>query len=800
MLVALADFYPDLNNKIFPIDTPAYPITRGMKVEIACTVVVFIFGVLSQFKIWKVVKERRTRKDAARLQQDEDRAQLESAVGKDIESMNDRDRAQWEATYNDKGTARMHIDSGVGSSVETFHKQSMSIRDREVETVEMDEIPGVRSQDFIDHVTTAGLLTSRNGEEGLERPDDEHFGSVESSRRVSQPSEGSEAVHGSLKDAISRTSGDSSPGVVASSQTPAVTPLPFSIPGLAMNDGSKQSVYDSDHDGSSSALRGLGHGTQNGDYRPESYIEDDRASSVAATADEEENFGDGTARPHSHHLAPQHSLAPKDPFAEAEQTRERPVSGIPSMIEQPLEEDDDEAIVRPETTLAKHPTEKSTAREKEARASTASLNGVSSLSGQSGQSSEERINPEATSGLRSLEAHLPQKASKVVGTYRTNEWAKHIADADMPQPEQNSRPSSPGVQIDHAYAAEPAAPVVVDELSPATSPSVSQSFGPRTSQKDARRSAGRKTLSRSPASAGTQRGLPRSSSQMSMQRQSSTPVTPHYAFSRSASAMSLQRQTSKTSLGHRPNLASHGRRSSAPLGNLPLLESPVEDTLDTTDPHRDLASPMSTRGSAINLMDERKDKVLRRPKSASFNILNSVAANLVTVPESISNPNTITEEPDSVPTSPVDEDDLTLAEHRARMHSPTFRNNNSSSRQDTWPLPPTAPATSSKLIYDSHQPKRTHTVDALKQNTMLTHWRQSLQAESRAKSPIQIDERGQASMLSERRQAEWEVQRKQAERAQRQSTIDAAMRSGQLHSAHRDALSRMQAKANKHDL
>ncbi len=46
-----ADHSIDLNKDVFPIHTSTYPITRGIRVEIAGTIVLFLFGVVSQIKV-----------------------------------------------------------------------------------------------------------------------------------------------------------------------------------------------------------------------------------------------------------------------------------------------------------------------------------------------------------------------------------------------------------------------------------------------------------------------------------------------------------------------------------------------------------------------------------------------------------------------------------------------------------------------------------------------------------------------------------------------------------------------------
>src|SRR6266536_4080385 len=58
----------NLNDNLFPLGADTYPLTRGMKVEIAVIIIIFLAGIVSQMKLWKVIKERREQRAAKRLQ------------------------------------------------------------------------------------------------------------------------------------------------------------------------------------------------------------------------------------------------------------------------------------------------------------------------------------------------------------------------------------------------------------------------------------------------------------------------------------------------------------------------------------------------------------------------------------------------------------------------------------------------------------------------------------------------------------------------------------------------------------
>ncbi|KAK8049961.1 hypothetical protein PG994_011691 [Apiospora phragmitis] len=106
----------DLNSSLFPLGATTYPITRGMRVELALTVIFCAIGIISQLRLWKVIQERRAKRAAdraeARRQMDEEEANL----GRQVEAENARERREWEATYGQRNTKSPSIsqDSGVG--------------------------------------------------------------------------------------------------------------------------------------------------------------------------------------------------------------------------------------------------------------------------------------------------------------------------------------------------------------------------------------------------------------------------------------------------------------------------------------------------------------------------------------------------------------------------------------------------------------------------------------------------------------------------------------------------------------
>ncbi|GLA01458.1 hypothetical protein AnigIFM60653_011710 [Aspergillus niger] len=88
-----------LNDNIFPLNTNTYPITRNIRVELAATVIIAILGVVSQLRLWKVVRERRRKEKEKRDEEQKKKEQAEAELGRKLEEDNMQERKEWEARY-----------------------------------------------------------------------------------------------------------------------------------------------------------------------------------------------------------------------------------------------------------------------------------------------------------------------------------------------------------------------------------------------------------------------------------------------------------------------------------------------------------------------------------------------------------------------------------------------------------------------------------------------------------------------------------------------------------------------------
>lgn len=90
-----------MNDDIFPLGTNTYPVTRYMKVELAVVVIVAVMGVISQLRLWKVVRQRRLKDEEKRQEEQRKKDEAETEAAKRLEEHNMKERMEWEAKYGD---------------------------------------------------------------------------------------------------------------------------------------------------------------------------------------------------------------------------------------------------------------------------------------------------------------------------------------------------------------------------------------------------------------------------------------------------------------------------------------------------------------------------------------------------------------------------------------------------------------------------------------------------------------------------------------------------------------------------
>ncbi|KAK5166235.1 uncharacterized protein LTR77_008496 [Saxophila tyrrhenica] len=763
-----------LNKNVFPLHTNTYPITRGIRVEIAATIIIFLFGVMSQIKIWKIVRERKARSEEAKEAEASRRDQRDSAIGKTIERNNGRSLALWEGIYGNKDKAYVHPDSGVGTSVNSGdHKKSVSVATRELGSIEMDDMGGVHAESSSKSQRHPVLVRTGTDEEmqhedpntgnpmNLDPEERQWWEDFQSTKTKSRPGTVRSVDEGSLNEMLP-SDRQHAPG------GPEVVSLPFLPPAersgaRTKSAGSAASKAEAAQEQTVNERRGvalnklaLAKLDQNVSSNVPR-IDDDRASSVAATADDDRSMKRQSLAPTIQLQS--EGLSPFSDEFKADAPKSSRTFGTPGTpIEDPMDENDDEMVVR-SPPLAVRPVEEGNkekpAHKQKRRDSAGSRRRSTSSAGAAHNERDSASQSEDAASVHSLKRHLPESISKVAMAYRTNEWAKHIANADQPMYEE-ALVDEAGVQVEVGRPVEqprPLDPAALSETAPPEVPNLSSNPSFRQSK-----------------------------SVQEPRRKSSSGPTPVYAFSRAGSYQSLQRQGSSNSVNQQKR---DTRNASAPVPT--LVESPIEEDQATSGPYQS-STPFA---STSNLLDERNTRLSRRTTTTSFNALASQPSLNIQAP---------TPEPGRTPGPPLTEvgsipgeEDLTLSERKALIDqgaiSPPSRH-----RQSSNPTPPRA---SNSHIYDSHQPRRTNTVDMARQSAMLSQWRQSLQQNTPYQPVGVAEEQARQAMLSQREHAGAKRQKELQRRESRDSRREVAMRTGQLAGAHQEAMRRMQAKANE---
>ena len=88
----------DLNDDIFPYGTVTYPLTRGIRAEIAVIMVIFAAGIVSQLRLWQFVRNGR---QADLAGQEQNLEEEDERTARQLEEARARDLREWERKYGD---------------------------------------------------------------------------------------------------------------------------------------------------------------------------------------------------------------------------------------------------------------------------------------------------------------------------------------------------------------------------------------------------------------------------------------------------------------------------------------------------------------------------------------------------------------------------------------------------------------------------------------------------------------------------------------------------------------------------
>ncbi|KAL2038383.1 hypothetical protein N7G274_008722 [Stereocaulon virgatum] len=781
----------NLNEALFPLHySQPYPITRGIRVEIAAIILLFLLGIMSQMKIWKIIKERREEREADRKRKEHQRQLSDEEQGKRVEKGNAVDRAMWEHTYGDKDRTNLHVhhpDSGFGTDEpSSTRKGSLS----EAEGIEMEDLKG-----------------STDGSKGRVRV---HV--ARDSIYEVNPTTGER-----LTDSIARVFGElvvpSGSGATVPAVPhidpnltlqPQVVHLPFKVPNMdAQSDDSLSSVAASAASGhlpdrssqrpsSTSVMKRLSKRSQTSyvamgtseEALVVPHIDDDRRSSIAATIDFDEEAMSRSETPALDKRASQASLD----MLRAQIHESLDPSFIPEYSPEP-------SVFDAAAATRELPASKSPSIASSRRSSTGS---IANAKGHSVETPGIPENHEQGLGPIGLSGNLPEGASKVVMAYRTNEWAKHLDGAESPEVDPltvNKRQSQAPAQ-----QGESAAPVNVRELQQTPlnaepAPAITHADLPSSKRRSST------LMSRNPFS------RPKEGQQS---RPSLHPLTVAKNVERMPSQTSLvnsvSRTSSQTSLNsnqsrndnYRPPLPKFRasstslsanrnpyRSSSGPLATSPLVDSPIEEDIESSFPTRFTPQPN-------HLMSQRDRIITSKPSSTS--LLRTSYSNVAL---------------DQHPAyrSMEEDDDMPLAQRKSMLQQKRSSSGPSGAATPQLGSGTATPlrrsgSSTPYLLSGNATPQRlsngpnpslypARPLPAPRDSTV-SQWRASLQPSTTAHLQDQEIEARRADMLREKQRQSSTKQEQQYAQGVRASVLDQGMRRGSMMDLHKAAMRKMQ--------
>ena len=721
-----------------------YPITRGMRVEIAATVLIFLIGIMSQLKVWKMVKKHREQKVAAHIEQEKRKEESERNIGKELEEGTRQERMTWEAVYGDQAHGEASpMDSGVDSeTTATPRKASTSVD--ETENNESKSEKGVSKS--MANIQEPARVTVRVASEDsiyeLPSATSEHLSMAHTEDTHAIPTTGllEDPPEESRGLALSSSSTEAAPKGPDSQPNnlpgPAVVPLPFNVTGdnMKQSDDSSSIATSGFSDrlsnrlskklSGSSIVRNLSKKIKRRSYSPQAmeggYVippnDDDQATSVAATLDIADHFssnGEG--------LTDQHT--PNVDEVDMESTSWPLVSGNT-------------------LSLAGEDLSRAQSHVSDIRAcdQDSCANPVDAGVAKGGNQDASPQEPEASANLRD---HLSIASPKVVTAYRTNEWAKHLEQAEAPKLE--ALPKLLNGPEESPIMTESAAPVHVHQLQQTA---LTAEPAPLRLNTNADLLRSKQTHPDFLA--------PSSRNSLPSQRQYQPPVPVKSGLRRSSHGKPFHRAPSQKSV-HHPSVS---RRSSAPLVSSPLAQSPIEEGVESSFLQRD--GRTTSRMPTHTLMAQRTSKLQNRYSATSLTRTSSS--------QSLS------------PVSPLDDqgpENPTLAHRKSLLQRPF--------RRSSGPTP--TPRTSG-----SYSPCRQSPTDPGNGESIASAWRTSLRHDSSANilSEQQMDAK-RSELLAEKRRTSMGAQAAEGEVAKRTSQRDGGMRRGDMLERHKEAMKRMQA-------
>lgn len=220
-----------LNPNLFPLGETSYPLTRGMRVEIASILVISIAGIISQMKLWKIVQERRKKKLDEELLVSRKMEEEEGNIGKKIVEETAKEKDQWEVVFrNDDKNLPLPIKS------RTTHSMILQTESGKMTIVPSRPIDADKEYSLIHkglEATNRGTIIVRVAHDTEEHQDhvSEIIESTDPDREEKIQSNDQARSEGQILDSSSISSKKMS--ISSVSPVPVIIPLPFKVPEIS---------------------------------------------------------------------------------------------------------------------------------------------------------------------------------------------------------------------------------------------------------------------------------------------------------------------------------------------------------------------------------------------------------------------------------------------------------------------------------------------------------------------------------------------------------------------------------------
>ncbi|KAH7170367.1 hypothetical protein EDB81DRAFT_775235 [Dactylonectria macrodidyma] len=804
----------DLNDNLFPLGADTYPVTKGIRVETAAIIIIFLISVVSQIKLWQIVREQREKRAEEDAQGQRNLQEEEENVGRNIEESNARERRQWERAYgNGEGSSTLSPRNSEGGDnvsekkLRSSHTGS-SKRQPSIEVIEMTDL----AQPPPPKPAAVNLMAAEHEMDGrvTVRVAEDDFPPAPSVQEANdKTADDRSSTFVGLEDdrRVSQTTG------VSQSPAPKVVPLPFVVPetddGRSEADRSSVATFADDDEGlphtpghrhsivkrlshlsrgSAEMLRSLSQrSSRRGNIPRDLYRstddlvipcprQHDDDGSLAATIDDE-SISAGDRR----------SLASPQFPKSIEITAELSDRGMlsPTLSEQQKTQDGD----------AKSEATRSRAGRSEAQASEV-------------QTKPKSIASAASTRVRLTKDSLPAgpRLSRVAQSYRTNEWAKHLSTAEAPAFEE--------IVISEPQVQESAAPVYVQELQKSAGEGTPP---PAMARSDSQVS----NLTYSALNRGSKQNVPAALAILTGDIQNRSPsTTPTSAGMPRSSSTALRR----TSGGFEPI----AEERDAYVRATPILEEvdhlqaqSTSSALHPADAHRSLTPGLVSYSSPQTLIAQRE--MVLRNKSQGNLVASTSDLNLYRASSDAGSLHNYAMYAAGVG---ADADDEPLSQRQERlMQERLMRNSNSLNPSASTPsltrLSGGSDLNASRIPFDSHQPQRESSLPTqAARDAALSQFRQAVANDLRSGTPAMNNPGREPSpftpmsLLGGREaevqrniemgrnilmgQKEAEAQRREMEQRQKEwndRAFDERMRSGDLMEVHREAMRKMQKHA-----